>query len=208
MKYINLLIILLVQVSLFAQAKEWNTEFSEDGKTEVVYTIYDSLNTDNEEVKFIEYKAKTRTKASIEECAKVFNNPEMHKEFYEYTEKSDKIEDVNDNEWIIYYYYDPPWPIANSDCVSRITMKTDSTNKKIVFTSFSEPNYIEKKDVTRSELNDITFSFIKINDKKTEIFIEAILIPETPAPNWMMSAWFPDGPAGTLSRFKELAENL
>jgi len=208
MKFINLIIILLIPVSLLAQTKEWETEYSEDGKTEVTYAIYDSLNAEDEEVKFIEYTAKTRTKASIEECVKVFNNPEMHKEFYEYTEKSDKIKDVNENEWIIYYYYDPPWPIANSDCVSRITMKTDSTNKKVVFTSFSEPNFIEKKDVTRSELNDITFSFIRINDQITEILIKAILIPETPAPNWMMSAWFPDGPAGTLSRFKELAENL
>lgn len=208
MKYINQFIILLVQVSLFAQAKEWNTEFSEDGKTEVTYAIYDSLNAENEEVKFIEYTAETRTEASIEECAEIFNNPDMHKKFYEYTEKSEKIKDINENEWIIYYFYDPPWPIANSDCVSRITMKTDSTNKRIVFTSFSEPNYIKKKDVTRSELNNIIFTFTKKNDKETIILIKAILIPETPAPNWMMSAWFPDGPAGTLSRFKDLVENL
>jgi alanine dehydrogenase len=87
-------------------------------------------------------------------------------------------------------------------------MKTDSSNFRIVFTSISEPNLIEMKDVTRSELNTITFTFTKINSLEVEIFIEAILIPETAAPKWMMRAWFPDGPAGTLKRFKELAENL
>jgi hypothetical protein len=144
----------------------------------------------------------------LEKCVEIFNNQDMHKKFYEYTKKSDKIKDISKNEWIIYYYYSPPWPIADSDCVSRITMKTDSVNNKIIFTSFSEPNLIEMKDVTRSELNDITFTFTQINDQEVEIYVEAILIPETPAPKWMMSAWFPEGPAGTLNRFKELAENL
>ncbi len=203
-----LIFLVLIHLSISAQDEIWTTEFSDDGNVKVVYRIYDSLMVSGEEEKFIEYTATTKTSASLENCAAVFNNPDMHKKFYEYTEVSDKIEDVSKNEWIIYYYYSPPWPIADSDCVSRITMKTDSSNFRIVFTSISEPNLIEMKDVTRSELNTITFTFTKINSLEVEIFIEAILIPETAAPKWMMRAWFPDGPAGTLKRFKELAENL
>jgi hypothetical protein len=203
-----LLICLIFNIDLISQNDKWISEFSEDEKTEVVYTIYDSVNTKGKEVKYIEYTAKTKTKASLENCAAVFNNPDMHRKFYEYTEISEKVKEISYNEWIIYYYYSPPWPIADSDCVSRITFNENSTNDKFVFTSFSEPDLIEMKDVARSELNDITFTFTQINDKEVEILIEAILIPETSAPNWMMSAWFPEGPAGTLNRFKELAENL
>lgn len=205
----NFLAVITISASAtFAQNNDWITEFSEDGKIIVTYKIYDSLNSKGEDNTFIEYTAKSKTTANLENCSVVFNNADMHKRFYEYTEKSDKIEDVSDNEWIIYYYYSPPWPIADSDCVSRIKMKTDSSNSRIVFKSISEPNLIEMKDVNRSKLNNIKFTFSKINNLEVEIFIEAILIPETPAPKWMMKAWFPDGPAGIINRFKELAEKL
>jgi len=191
-----------------AQGSKWRTEISDDSLITVQYNIYDSLDAEGDEVTYIEYNATTKTKATIEICKAVFNNPDMHKKFYEYTEVSKKIKTISKSEWIIYYYYNPPWPIADSDCVSRITMISDSLNGKVIFTSFSEPNLIEKKDVVRSELNDITFMFTQLSGEEVEIFIEAILIPETPAPNWMISAWFPDGPANTLTRFKKLAENL
>jgi hypothetical protein len=208
MKIQNYLMILFIICSnLSAQTKEWKTEFSEDGKTEVVYAIYDSIIVDDNEVTFIEYKAKTKTKASLENCIEIFNNPDMHKKFYEYTEVSEKVKDISENEWVIYYYYSPPWPIADSDCVSIIKMKTDSLNNKVIFTSLSDASLIEKKDVDRSEFNNITFTFTEIDSLEVEIFIEAKLIPATQAPKWMMNGWFPDGPANTLKRFKELAEN-
>jgi hypothetical protein len=87
-------------------------------------------------------------------------------------------------------------------------MISDSINSKVIFKSFSESNLLEMKDVTRSELNDITFTFTKISESEVEIFIKAKLVPAVSAPKWMMSSWFPDGPANTLSRFKILAENL
>jgi hypothetical protein len=208
MKFCGVFIMLFIVINVSAQNKKWITEYSEDESIKVVYSIYDSLDVNGEEQTYIEYTGKTRTVATLEKCVEIFNNPGMHKKFYEYTEVSDKVKDISENEWIIYYYYSPPWPIADSDCVSRITMYADSVNKKIVFTSFSEPNLIETKGVTRSELNDITFTFTRINENETEVFIEAILVPETPAPKWMMSAWFPEGPAGTLKRFIKLAEEL
>ena len=56
----NLLSLLIFFSSIVnsAQSKEWETELSEDGKTKVVYSIYDSLNVKGEEVKFIEYTSK------------------------------------------------------------------------------------------------------------------------------------------------------
>ncbi len=208
MKFVKIIsaVIFISSYTSFAQDDNWTTEFSDDGKTKVAYNIYDSLDVNDEEITFIEYTAKTKTTASLANCAIVFNNPEMHKEFYEYTEISEKVKDVSGNEWIIYYYYSPPWPIADSDCVSRIKVKSDRLNNRIIFTSFSEADLIEMKNVARSELNNITFTFTKISNKEIEIFIKAILIPETPAPKWMMKAWFPDGPVGTLNRFKELAK--
>ena len=207
-KIVLVILFLLALNNSMAQSRSWTTEISDDGLTSVQYNIYDSLDVEGDEVTYIEYNATTKTKATLENCIEIFNNPDMHKKFYEYTEESKKIKTISESAWIVYYYYSPPWPIADSDCVSRITMISDSLKGKVVFTSFSEPNLIEKKDVVRSELNNITFTFKQISDNEVEITIEAILIPEMAAPKWMMNAWFPDGPAGTLNRFKELAENL
>lgn len=205
---ITTILFLLFTLNLSAQENKWTTEISDDGLTSVQYDIYDSINVAGAEVTYIEYNAATKTKATLENCKAVFNNPDMHKKFYEYTEVSKKVKDISKSEWIIYYYYSPPWPIADSDCVSRITMISDSVKSKVVFKSFSEPHLIEMKDVTRSELNNITFTFSKISESEVEVYINAKLIPAVSAPKWMMSSWFPDGPANTLSRFKKLAENL
>ncbi len=194
--------------TLAAQSNNFKSELSEDGKTIVEYKIYDTLNVNSEEITIIEYKAKTKTDASLENCISIFSNPDMHKNFYDYTEISKNVKQISKDEWIIYYYYSPPWPIADSDCISKIIKTTDSLNNKITFTSFSDPELIEIKDVARSELNDITFIFTEISKNEIEIFIQAKLVPVVSAPKWMMNRWFPDGPAKILNRFKKLAEAL
>ncbi|MEE9431858.1 MAG: hypothetical protein V3V16_12495, partial [Melioribacteraceae bacterium] len=129
--------------TLAAQSNNFKSELSEDGKTIVEYKIYDTLNVNSEEITIIEYKAKTKTDASLENCISIFSNPDMHKNFYDYTEISKNVKQISKDEWIIYYYYSPPWPIADSDCISKIIKTTDSLNNKITFTSFSDPELIE-----------------------------------------------------------------
>lgn len=193
---------------LVAHPNGFKSELSEDGKTIVEYKIYDTLNVNGEEITIIEYKVKMKTYASLENCISIFSSPNMHKIFYEYTEVSKKVKQVSEDEWIMYYYYSPPWPIADSDCVSRIIKTTDTLEKKVTFTSFADPEFIKIKDVARSEFNDITFIFSEISKNEIEIFIQAKVIPVVAAPNWMIKRWFPDGPVALLNRFKKLAEAL
>ena len=63
-------------------------------------------------------------------------------------------------------------------------MTVDSVSLKIKFNSLSVPNYIDQKEVIRTRVNDIYFTFSKINNNEVEIFIEAIYAPPISAPNW------------------------
>jgi hypothetical protein len=195
-----------IPLSLIGQTSDWTEETSDDGQTTVLSKIYETVNSDGEELKVIEYSATTYTSASIESCYEVFNNPSLHKDFYDYTEISEKIEDISPTEWIIYYFYDTPWPIPNSDCVSKITIVEDTLNSEITFNCVAVPNKLEDKGVYRSVLNDISFTFKKPSKEKVKILIKAKFSPVMPAPDWVMSGWFPNGPAEMLARFKKLAE--
>lgn len=196
----------LHQVS-FGQEVEWEREISENGNTEVFSKVYDAQNKDGEEVKFIEYKVKTFANTTLDKCYKVFRNSDLHKKFYEYTEESRKIKDLNENEWIIYYIFDPPWPIPNNDNVSIITMTRDTAKNNISFKSVAKPDLIEMTDMSRSQMNEIEFTFTETSVDSVEISIVAKLAPVVSAPSWMINSWFPDGPAGTIQRLKALVED-
>lgn len=204
--FIFIIILLLLPLKLIGQANDWTKEISDDGQTTVLSKIYETVDANEEEIKIIEYSAVTNTSASLKSCYEIFNNPMLHKEFYDYTEISEKVKDISKNEWIIYYFYDTPWPIPNSDCVSRIKILEDSLKSEITFICVAEPNLLEDRGVFRSILNDISFTFRELTSEKIEITIKAKFSPVMPAPDWVMNGWFPDGPAEMLARFKELAE--
>jgi len=202
------LITTLFASDTFSQDLDWTYESSDDGKTTVQSRVYYEECEKGEESKIIEYSAKTTAKVSLQNCVAVIRNAASHKIFFSNTEVSDKINDISGNEFLIYYFYNAPWPLPNSDCVSRIRILPDSLESKVTVRASAEPDLYEDRDVARAKLNNFTFIFQELRNEEVEITLYSKFSPVISAPKWMINAWFPNGPIEILERFIDLAGTL
>ena len=206
-KHLLSTILLLILSYGFSYAQDdWNKQMSKDKKVEVWSKIKKEKNEAGNSEQIVEYISTTTANASIADCISVMKNIDLHKEFYEDTELSEKIEDISENEWLIYYYMDAPWPLPNSDVVIQMKFHENKEEGTAIFEGFAAPNLYEDKDVRRMTFNDISYTFKKIDEEHVSIRIHSIFSPVVNVPDWMVNSWFPKGPAEISASIVKLIE--
>jgi hypothetical protein len=195
-----------INTNAFAQGTEWKTEKSDDGKITVVSKISQRTDEEANEVQLIEYVATTIANVSMQSCISIMKDISKHKEILN-EEISEKVKTISDNEWLIYYYFDAPWPLPNSDCVSKMNFSEDVTNGIVTFTLTAEPSMYEKKDVKRLTYYNVTYIFKDIGNGQVEMTSIARLTPVIKVPEWFVRSFFPDGPVRYLQRLLLLAKS-
>lgn len=194
----------LVSAMPLVQAKEWKTEKSDDGKVTVRRCISERVDDKGEEVQLIEYTATHTDSVALRECVRVVKDASKHKDFLD-EEVSTLVATISAHEWIVYYFFDAPWPLPNSDCVVSMKLSEDAVKKTAVFTFTAAPSMLEDKGVNRMTYYHVTYAFKDVGNGNTEMSIDAKFSPALQVPNWMVAGWFPDGPADILQRLARLA---
>lgn len=203
---IIILISIFISTNIFAQSTDWKTEKSEDGKITVVSKISKRIDEEANEVQLIEYIATTTANVSMQSCISIMKDISKHKDILNES-VSEIVRIISDNEWLIYYYFDAPWPLPNSDCVSKMNFSEDLSNGMVTFTLTAEPSMYDKKDVKRLSYYNITYTFKDIGNGKVEMTSTAKLTPVIQAPEWIVREFFPNGPARYLQRLLVLAKS-
>jgi hypothetical protein len=127
-----------------------------------------------------------------------------HKEILN-EEVSEILQSISDSEWLVYYYFDAPWPIPNSDCVAKMNFSEDINNKIATFTLTAEPFLYDTKNVRRVTYYSVLYTFKDLGNGNVEITSIAKLTPAIEAPEWIVRNFFPNGPARYLQRILLLA---
>jgi hypothetical protein len=198
---------IFLNTSIFAQADEWKTAKLDDGKITVQYNISTRIDENGEEVQLIEDTTTTADSLSIQNCILVMKDVSKHKEFTD-DQISEKVKTISDSEWVVYYYTDNPWPIANSDCVSRMTFFEDTTKKTAVFKFTAAPFEYKEVDVERMTYYDVMYSFKDLGNGKVEITMTGKTTPPVKVPLWIIRLAFPEAPASALRKFVKLAKDI
>lgn len=201
-----LLAMIFLNADIVAQVKEWETEITKDGKVTVKSRISERTDEKGDAVQLIEYVATTTASVDMQDCIAVLKDGSKHKEFTD-DEVSKTVETLSDNEWIVYYYTNAPWPMPDNDCVAKMILSEDETNKTATFTLTTAPSMFEMKDVKRMTYYNVTYTFKDLGNDKVEMTLTGNSSPVVQAPAWMVSAWFPNGPADILRTILELADN-
>ena len=202
---ILIFIAIFINANVIAQSTDWKTEKSNDGKIIVISKISKRIDEFSNEVQLIEYIAKTTANVSLSNCISVMKDISKHKEILN-ENVSEMLKSVSENEWLIYYYFDAPWPLPNSDCVSKMNFSEDVNNGMATFTLTAEPAMYENKDVKRLTYYNITYTFKDLGNGKVEMTSTAKLTPVVQAPDWIVKNFFPEGPARYLQRLLFLSK--
>jgi len=184
--------ILIFNTTGIAQENGWEKEISSDGSIEVDYRIYKEKDKNGDDIQIVEYKVITIQDLDFEKCIRMMNDIGNHKYFSDETEESYKLKDLSDNESLIYYYIDAPWPMPNSDCVSILSIIENEDS--IVYNLIASPGSYEMQDVKRMRISEADYIFEKRPDNKVKITNYSKFSPVANVPQWLLNTWFPKGP--------------
>ncbi len=199
-------VLALLTSPTFSQKPKWNSETSKNGRVKVLSKISKRQNKTGQEVQLAEFRATIKSEADIQSFVHVVKDVSMHKKYLEYTEISKTVKTYSDSELLVYYYFDPPWPVPDSDCVIKFSLTKNNPGQQVVFEGIASPSTYQKTEVKRMDYYDVKFILKKLNDGKTEVTLDVKMSPATEAPDWLLNTWFPEGPAGILTRLAKLAE--
>lgn len=200
MKLQMIFLLLIFSSTALSQERKWTQANSKDGTVSVKYEI----TKDDSERTVVYYEGKTSFLGSIENYKALMSNSSRYQEFLEYTEESKEIERSSSSEWLMYLYFDQPWPLPNSDCVHRVYLKDTLSNGFNIVATTDEEAY-PKQDVKRMEVYDVSYSFIE-QEGQIVFTIKAKFTPVGSLPKWMLVSWFPEGPAGIMRRIIEIGK--
>ena len=202
--YVLITLTILMHCAGIAQDRNWTEEKSDDGKVTVKSDVESSVNEAGDDIKIIYYIAETTQKLDLEKAEKFMRNSSNYKLFWEHADESKEIKRISENEWIIYLYFDAPWPMPNTDCVHHMTFQ-DNGDKGFIVTAKPKPDAYEKKDVGRIQIYDAVFTFEDAGNGLTHLKLDVKFSPVGDPPKWMLNAWLPDGPIGIVTRLLENA---
>ena len=195
-----------MNANVFSQTNEWKTEKNKDGKVTVKSNISRRTDEKGDVVQLIAYSATTRERVNISNCISVLKDVSNHKYFLDEKE-SKMVKTISDNKWVIYYYFDSPWPMPDADCVVHMIFTEDVAKRTATFTLTAAPTLFEKKEIERMTYYNVTYVFKEVGDDEVEMTTTAKVTPVVQAPDWMVRSFFPEGPADILQRILKLAKN-
>lgn len=204
-KIVALAFLFFATTDAFTQPKEWKTEKTKDGRVLVKSTISSRIDENRKSVQLIEFIATYMDSLNISMCIDVMKDIKTHKVFWGAT-SSEKIKTLSETEWIVYYYFDSPWPAPNYDYVAKMKYSFDSTARKATFSLSAIHTAYEKKDLKRMTYYNVAYVFKEIGMGKVELTTTSSASPVFNAPAWLVSSYFPNGPAGILKRIAKLAK--
>lgn len=197
MKYLQIICIVLLSFNAFSQERNWTTETSKDGTATVKYELVKE-----DKGTHFYYIAQTTADVTLDELDDYFTDTNNHKYFLERTTVTETVKTLTDNEWIAYYFFDAPWPLANSDIVIKIN-RTKEENK-LTFIAEAYSSDYKTGDVDRMDTYKLIYEFEKIDDNTTKITYNADYIPVGSIPRFLIKTWFPEGPANIVKNIGNL----
>lgn len=184
----------MFSTNISAQAGEWSVETTNEGLVEVQSRIWEEEDENGDDYQIIEYRVTTHTDVSVEKLKALLYDSNRHKEFMPDTEVSTLLERYSVNEWLMYYQFDSPWPLPDSDCVTRMILTESAGEGWVRFDGKAYADLYPMTEERRMDRFEIMYKF-SAKDGRTRLDVHSIMTPVIHAPDWLVSIWFPDGPA-------------
>lgn len=198
---------LLLSLTLFL-LNVWAQNIVEEldnGNITVHYSISESYDEFDNEFILIEDTTITVANLDLQKCISLMKDVKKHKLFTG-DAKSEIVRTISDNEWIVYYFNDNPWPIANSDCVARMIFTENKYENTATFTLIATPSEYKKGEENRMTRFNLEYTFKELENGKIKITMIGKTSPPVNVPMWLIKTAFPGAPADAVRKLVELAK--
>jgi hypothetical protein len=190
-------------LNLSAQNKECKVKELDKGLIKVKYCISRSYDEQGNEIITIKDSTTTIDHIDYDKCISLMKDVQKHKLFTG-DSKSEIVRNIYDNEWTIYYYSDNPWPVKDSDCVSRMTFLENKEDKTATFELIATPLAYEAGIVNRMQYFNVKYTFEDLGNGNVKLTMTGASSPPVKVPMWLVKSAFPSTPANAIRKFIKL----
>lgn len=146
-----------------------------------------------------EYRAEMVVDAPVKSCIGLMRDIEVHSQFMGGVKKAMVLKEYNQTESLIYCEIDMPFPMSNSEIVSKATFELlEKGVVRIVLKA--EPLLYPKTKLNRLKLADGFWLFEPLPSNKTKVTYQ-LKFEDSNAPNWIANYFILDGPKKTMTGF-------
>lgn len=189
------------------QEGKWTVASSEDGRTTVKYSITDIVDNDGKKNFLIRDFAETTFQANYKDCIALMKDVSRHKEFTG-DASSEVLKKISNREWLVYYYTDNPWPIADSDLVARMVFTEDKARHSASFRITAAPGELESKGVNRMKHYQLTYTCADLGDGTIGVSFSGESNPPVQVPKWLVESAFPDAQFDSMQKLTKLIKAM
>ena len=182
--------------AISSERKNWNIRTQQDNIT--VHT----RNVENSNIDA--FKASTVIGAHYEKVKEVILDYPNYPFWYEDYDSGEVLKQLNQEEFIVRFVIDAPFPFKDRDSVNRVLIQETDNFVKIVLESLSTYAPPTKKHI-RMFVSSGHWKLEK-QDNQTRVTLEYHADPRIPIPSWISNRYIVQGPAKSLANLRKNLE--
>ena len=169
-------------------------EFSKEENGIKIFTRQDTTS------EILEIKAVTSVSASINDILCIITNVELHPIWMSNICASRILDNINENEKIVYHELDVPWPFENRDFVMHYKLNNNPSTNSVSILLSNHPDYIEERPcIVRIKDARGLLNINEMDDGIIEIEYQFYGDPDIFIPSWLINVLVVEGPYNTLN---------
>ena len=156
---------------------------------------------------FKAFRGEMRIAAQLSDTLMVIKNVESMDDWLHECIKSQIVEQVSENEIIVYQETSAPWPVTNRNFVLKMKVDQTNPNKAVVrFSALVEPDVPDQDCVRVTELNG-SWTLAQETPTLLHIVYETSADPAGDVPAWLANAFVVDQPFNTLKNLRSIVHD-
>ena len=186
--------LLLFSTNITSSEKEdWTLRIQQDNVTVYTKKVGDS--------QIDAFKATTLVNAAYEKVKQIVLDYPNYPKWYQDYKSGEILEQLNQDEIIVHFVINAPFPIKDRDSVNRVFVQ--ETDERITITLESKPTFIPHNNKqTRMAVSSGQWTLGK-EGNQTRVTLEYHADPEIPIPSWVSNRYVVQGPVKSLSNLRK-----
>jgi hypothetical protein len=187
-------------VACFNPANSWELEYDDDGIRVYTQAIKDSS--------FKAFRGEVRVKSSLHNIVAHHVDIESMELWLQDCSKSEVIQKISNQEFIVYQRTSAPWPVSDRDYVIRSKISQDSESFAVTVT-FEASTAIKQNHEDCVPITKLT-GYWRYTPQKDGYILAEYETHADPAgdlPSWLANSFVVDQPLGTLEKMRKRVES-
>lgn len=187
-------------------ATPWKEEYSEDGRTHIVYRLSQQPAIDDTGTEpVLESRATYIGDFDLASSLALLEDLQILK-IVEEVDHAELLEQISPTQRLVYFSVEGSWPIPDADSVLRLTRTASADNAKVSIKLEADPAAFEDRGLRRFSRYQAMYELEQMPDGKLKVTIDSQKTPPFKVPAWLLKTALPSAGYKQMDRLVGILE--